>query len=136
MRVVYDLTKPPMNRVVKAEVRCTNCTVPDFEPLNDNQLYKIALTSFMAGGGDGYSMFRDNRTSLILTAFLDSEILTTYIGKLSPISIGIEGRIRFVNSTSMSTPATNSPCVNSASTPNLISSILIVTISIISLLLF
>lgn len=90
----------------------------------------------MANGGDGYSMFRDNRTSLILTAFLDSDVIVTYIGKLSPVTIGIEGRIRFINSTSTPNPPTSGPCVNSASTANLISSLVVVLISIISLLLF
>ncbi|EDV20502.1 5'-nucleotidase [Trichoplax sp. H2] len=135
VRVVYDLSKPPLSRVTKAEVRCTNCTVPVFVPLDDKKFYKMVISSFMANGGDGYTMFRDNRTSLVLTGFLDSDVLVTYFNKLSPISIGIEGRIRFMNETGTSNPPTNQPCINSASVAYLMSNMIILLISIISLLI-
>ena len=60
MIVSYDLSKPPGGRVVKAEVRCTECEVPEFVPLDLEKVYKVVLPSFLVSGGDGYSMIRDN----------------------------------------------------------------------------
>ena len=51
MLVTYDISRKPGDRVVEALVRCTECRVPDYFPLDDDKFYKIVTTSFLAGGG-------------------------------------------------------------------------------------
>lgn len=93
LRLVYDLRKENNNRVVLAEVRCGNCSVPTFEPLSPNKKYSVIINSYMAGGGDGFKMFKDeelvkeNFGDLILDCFIK------YI-KDRNIVIGNEERLR------------------------------------------
>ena len=118
-----------MNRVVDVQVRCSKCNIPSFGPLDDNAEYMMAITSFMANGGDGYYMFRNNRTSIQITGYLDTDVVIAYIKKMSPLNIGLEGRILFVNQSSLSTPHnTASPFgfSNSASTLQIFSHLWIV----------
>ncbi|XP_022100679.1 5'-nucleotidase-like [Acanthaster planci] len=107
MIVSYDLSKPPGRRVVKAEVRCTECEVPEFVPLDPDKVYKIVLPSFLVSGGDGYSMIRDN---VIEHNYgnLDSSVVSEYIEMMTPLTPGLERRILFVDSS-------ENPCKGAAS---------------------
>lgn len=58
VRVVYDLSKEPNNRVQSVSVLCSHCKVPIYEPLLPNQKYGIIITSYVHEGGDGYTMFK------------------------------------------------------------------------------
>ena len=57
----YDLSKEPYNRVVEVLVRCTECNIPEYVPLEDDQIYRLALPSFIASGGDGYDVIEENK---------------------------------------------------------------------------
>lgn len=63
--VSYDLTKPVGSRVLSVEVKCSNCSVPDYEPLQVNKVYKIIIPTYLAGGGDRYRMISENKKSHI-----------------------------------------------------------------------
>ena len=45
MIVTYDLSRPPFDRVVDALVRCADCDVPTYEPLDAGKIYRVALPS-------------------------------------------------------------------------------------------
>lgn len=57
--MVYDLSRKPGDRVVKLDVLCTQCRVPSYEPLQMDKTYKVVLPSFLANGGDGFRMIKD-----------------------------------------------------------------------------
>lgn len=57
--MVYDLTRKPWNRVVQLDVLCTKCRVPTYEPLEMDKVYKVTLPSYLASGGDGFQMIKD-----------------------------------------------------------------------------
>ncbi|KAJ8023878.1 5'-nucleotidase [Holothuria leucospilota] len=97
--VSYDLTKPAGSRVLSVEVKCSNCSVPDYEPLQVNKVYKIIIPTYLAGGGDGYTMISENKKSHI-TGNLDAAALLNYISKHSPVLQGIERRLHIINSSS------------------------------------
>lgn len=59
IQVVYDLSRKPGDRVVKLDVLCTQCRVPSYEPLQMGKTYKVVLPSFLANGGDGFRMIKD-----------------------------------------------------------------------------
>lgn len=58
--VVYDLSKPSGSRVVSLELRCLNCTVPKYEPVNDQAIYNVLMMDFTIKGGDGFEVIRKN----------------------------------------------------------------------------
>ena len=55
--MTYDLKREVYDRVVEVFVRCTECTVPEFLPLEDSKMYKIVMPAYIADGGDGYDFF-------------------------------------------------------------------------------
>ena len=58
--VTYDLSRDVGDRVLDVLVRCTNCTVPEFVPLDKESMYRIATIKFIANGGDGYDVIANN----------------------------------------------------------------------------
>ena len=38
---------------------CTECRVPKYEPLDPERTYTVVTNSYMVGGGDGYSMIKE-----------------------------------------------------------------------------
>ncbi|XP_072041639.1 snake venom 5'-nucleotidase-like isoform X2 [Amphiura filiformis] len=98
IRVTYDISKDPYNgRVVEVLVLCTECRIPEYFPLDDERLYRIAIPSFIASGGDGFGVLRDHARTRAQGG-VDAEILAAYIESFTPIFVGLEGRIKFVDS--------------------------------------
>ncbi|KAH6940415.1 hypothetical protein HPB50_027565 [Hyalomma asiaticum] len=89
IRVEYNLTSIPNNRVKSVHILCTNCTVPVYKPLEDCEIYKVVTTDFVARGGDGFKKARNVTDS----GPLDLDVLRDYIIKMSPLKTPVEGRI-------------------------------------------
>ncbi|KAH3736665.1 hypothetical protein DPMN_043238 [Dreissena polymorpha] len=104
--VTYDLSRPPGQRVVSLEMRCLNCTVPAYEPLNDDLIYSILMVDFTIKGGDGFSMISDNLVEQKTINSLDVDVFKTYLAKHTPVYADTEGRIKFVTSN----PANTTNC--------------------------
>ena len=60
IKVTFDLNKPEMELVSSVAVKCAECNVPQYEPLDLEKWYRIALCSFLVTGGDGYTVIADN----------------------------------------------------------------------------
>jgi hypothetical protein len=58
--VTFDLTQPINERVKSVYVRCADCDVPQYEELVDDKWYQVALCSFLATGGDAYTIIAKN----------------------------------------------------------------------------
>ena len=58
--MTYDISREPNDRVVDVLVRCTECSVPEYLPLDFDQVYKIVLPSYIADGGDGYDVIEEH----------------------------------------------------------------------------
>ncbi|XP_078001428.1 snake venom 5'-nucleotidase-like [Glandiceps talaboti] len=95
--VTYDTSKPIGKRVVKVEVKCTECAVPEYRPLQSNALYKVILPTYVAEGGDDYEMLLSERVSYHIPGDLDTDVLIEYIKRESPITIGLERRITIID---------------------------------------
>lgn len=94
IKVTYDLRKPVGQRVVKAEARCWACDIPSYSKINEKDIYKVIMPSFVAIGGDGYWMLQG-----LPTKALDYNELTCtqyYVARHSPIYPEIEGRITLI----------------------------------------
>lgn len=95
IKVTFDLNKPVMERVSSVAVRCAECDVPQYEPLDLEKWYRVALCSFLVTGGDGYEVIVDNARNHV-TGRLDYEVLVDYISKYSPLTTGIEDNIQII----------------------------------------
>lgn len=60
-RVVYDLHKESSERLQSVEVLCSNCNIPSFQPLDDEQTYGVIIEEYIYKGiykGEpGFTMF-------------------------------------------------------------------------------
>lgn len=105
-------------------------TTIEFEYLKNPKLdfeqavYEVAVSSYLAGGGDGYALLKGNIIEHTLTGIntliaihfglsisdlhwivagmLDADTIISYMGKMTPITVGLERRIVFVNGTFIS----------------------------------
>uniref|UniRef100_A0A2A4K740 Protein 5NUC n=1 Tax=Heliothis virescens TaxID=7102 RepID=A0A2A4K740_HELVI len=95
MEVAYDLAKPVGTRVVKARAICSNYGFYELQDVKDNYEYQVMMPTFLADGGDGYSMFANLPREKLLYNELDSMI--HYMKKYSPVNTQIDGRIKILN---------------------------------------
>lgn len=96
-RVVYDLSKKPGSRVVSVVLRCGDCKVPKYKPLNKTATYSVLLPTFLVNGGDGYSMFQHDLISSEQIDINDEESFVEYLQARSPVYPEIEDRIVLLN---------------------------------------
>ncbi|KAL4668292.1 5'-nucleotidase [Rhinopithecus roxellana] len=94
IHVVYDLSRKPGDRVVKLDVLCTKCRVPSYDPLKMDEIYKVILPNFLANGGDGFQMIKDELLRHD-SGDQDINVVSTYISKMKVIYPAVEGRIKF-----------------------------------------
>ncbi|XP_046636634.1 snake venom 5'-nucleotidase-like isoform X3 [Daphnia pulicaria] len=97
INVVYDVSRPKGDRVVQLLARCNNCRMPVYLPVEPEEVYDVAMSSYLAGGGDGYKLLKGNIIEHTLTGMLDADTIITYMAKMSPIVAGLDRRISFVN---------------------------------------
>ncbi|GLV32897.1 uncharacterized protein CBL_20048 [Carabus blaptoides fortunei] len=95
LRVVFDLNQPVGSRVVDLKVKCRLCDIPQFEDYKPEEYYRVTLNSFLAKGGDGYSVIKDNLQNREIGP-VDIELFEGYVKKMSPITQGLDGRMKFV----------------------------------------
>ncbi|CAH1233390.1 NT5E [Branchiostoma lanceolatum] len=116
--VTYDISKPVGQRVVSLEARCSECAIPQYEPVERGRRYKLLINAFMADGGDGYSMLPANVTDADREeiGYLDSEMLLDYLADASPITTGLERRITILNGTAPN-PTPPNPMTPNPTTP-------------------
>ena len=89
LRLVYDAKRPPDARLVSVTVGT--------QPLNDTKTYTVAMSRYMAEGGDGYAMFKDvpplnkPETAPKTTDVLRAAIVGAKAQTIAPV---LDGRIK------------------------------------------
>lgn len=94
----FDPSRPPGERIVSVRIHPT-AEHPDGEPLRLDQVYRVALSDFIAMGGDDYTMFANSPVffgSLTEGGSYLRDIVVNYIEVHSPIKSEIEGRIQII----------------------------------------
>ncbi|XP_040921150.1 5'-nucleotidase [Toxotes jaculatrix] len=97
--VEFDLTKPPGHRVKSLSILCTKCRVPHYEPVQDEEVYKVVLPSYLVKGGDGFSMIKDEKLKHN-SGDLDISVVSNYITQRKNVYPSVEGRIKIYSSAS------------------------------------
>ncbi|KAJ8948435.1 hypothetical protein NQ318_007958 [Aromia moschata] len=94
LKVVYDMSKAPMSRVVSVKARCGNCSVPSYEDVDPSKNYSIVTTSFLAvDGGDGHYILTEHSFDRVTEDLSDIDTVVWYFNKYSPIYPEVQGRI-------------------------------------------
>ncbi|XP_053966570.1 protein 5NUC-like [Anastrepha ludens] len=106
-RVTYDYRNEEGNRVTAVEVRCAECDVPDYEPLDDSKEYSIITTEFLKDGGDNHDLI-ENGTVPISMKWYDQEAVVEYLKHRDFIYPELEGRIVIIESSNSGTTAVRS----------------------------
>jgi len=86
--VKVNKNKPPMNRVVEV--------LYNGEPIELDKIYTVAVSDFMANGGDGYTSFLNAKSSVWATGNWWRDDFVEYVKKHSPLNPQVEGRIVYV----------------------------------------
>jgi 5'-nucleotidase len=127
MRVEYDLSKPSGSRVASIYIRDTDNPQGGMAPIKNEQVYRIGMPSFIANGGSRFSSMENfalkNSTGqstsfvifcnhklnfqLISAGVRDEIVLREYIKKLTPLTYGNEGRVKFISNTDNPTVCPN-----------------------------
>ena len=63
--------------------------------LEDEEVYSVVMTDYLAGGGDGFNVIKDKKDRQ-LQGPLDTDIFKEYMKVKQPIETTVEGRIRIV----------------------------------------
>lgn len=100
MTYTFDAGKPAGSRIVSATAKGA--------PIDPKGSYVLATNDFMAAGGDGYTMFADNKIEGEYPAL--DEILAAYIGKNPNVAPVTDGRVKVVG-TPAPAPAAPAPAV-------------------------
>ncbi|CAH2054222.1 unnamed protein product, partial [Iphiclides podalirius] len=93
IRPTFDGSRPAGSRVTNVTVRCIDCDVPRYEPLQFEKYYKVVSQNFIGNGGGGFNMIADNRRNVEAIG-VDYDVLMRYVEKQSPVFSDVDGRIR------------------------------------------
>lgn len=93
---MIDYSRAEGDRVSGVKIRCNACAEPEYEDLELEKTYRLIMPSYLAGGGDGFTMLRDNFQN-VKTGQLEKVIYEKYITETSPINQTVEERITIVD---------------------------------------
>jgi|GEM_PF-777976 len=88
LKFTWNPAQPANSRVTQVEVKTAN----DYQPIDSDAKYLVATNNYMAGGGDGYVVFKQ-ASRVYDTGIVDYEVFKEYLEKHSPVNPRVEGRI-------------------------------------------
>lgn len=93
-QLTFNTTKPVGQRLQAIQIRVNQ--LGDYENINRHRLYTIIVPSFIASGGDGFTMIQTQKQNHRV-GLLDIDIVEKFIARNSPISFEADGRIVMLN---------------------------------------
>ncbi|MFA4877362.1 MAG: bifunctional metallophosphatase/5'-nucleotidase [Methanoregula sp.] len=88
LEYTYNAAKPDGSRVTEVKINKS--------PLDPKAIYTASMVDYLAGGGDGYTTFKQGKN--IIYGPVDIDALTSYTGSLpQPMNATIDGRIRRIS---------------------------------------
>ncbi|XP_055954715.1 snake venom 5'-nucleotidase [Patella vulgata] len=134
LKVVFNMNNTENNRVVSVQVKCTKCVIPRFVDLEMEEIYKVVLPSYIVLGGDGHTHIKNNVIRRHIIGDLDTDVLIEYIRSVSPVAVGLEDRITFVENNQSSCLSPSS--LSSITTPLTCTFLLILILCLTSVTLY
>ncbi|GBP39354.1 Apyrase [Eumeta japonica] len=96
LRVVFNASAPAGSRVASARVRCIDCDVPRYEPLQLDATYRIVSQNYIGDGGGGYTMLDEHRTNVRVLSDPDYVVLQHYLRFQDIVTQDLDGRIQII----------------------------------------
>ena len=91
IKYVFDSNRPAGERLVSVDIADS---AGNFQPLEHNASYRIALSRFLLRGGDGYTLFSEQGRDIFNDGMELSDITCNYIRNNSPLASSLDGRIK------------------------------------------
>ncbi|XP_013184145.2 apyrase [Amyelois transitella] len=95
MRVVYNASLPVGSRVTSLGIRCIDCDVPRYLPIDTSATYRVVTQNYIGDGGGGYTMLSENRENM-LNLEVDYVYLQQYMRRQRTVIKDLDGRIQIV----------------------------------------
>jgi 5'-nucleotidase len=90
LRYVYDMGKPVGSRIVSVQIADASGRFSSIHPKAD---YRIAISDFLARGGDGFTVFSQKGRDVEGDGLALSELVARWITAKSPVKLALDGRI-------------------------------------------
>ncbi|GGJ45998.1 bifunctional metallophosphatase/5'-nucleotidase [Deinococcus roseus] len=94
MRYSFDPTKAVGSRILSAEVKQPDGT---FKPLDLNATYHTVTNSFVAAGGDNFTVLKNAKGFRLDTYLTDYVVVNDYFAFVKSANPQVEGRVTIVN---------------------------------------
>ena len=82
--MTLDLRRPKGQRVIDLMVRCSRCKYPRYNPINMDEIYKVATVNYLLNGGDGHKILKEHKKNTQPGQFLRNRCIN--IGNLTFIT--------------------------------------------------
>nr|XP_022917065.1 protein 5NUC-like [Onthophagus taurus] len=93
LKIMFDFENRFGQRVKLVKVRCAECDIPEYFPLDLEKRYKVIITSYLLKGGSGFAIIRDVVWNPISVEARDNEVTIKYLEKSSYVNPEIGGRL-------------------------------------------
>ena len=91
VRVEYDMSREVGDRVTRLRVKCSDCSYPVYEAVDNGKFYTIITTDYLASGGDGFDML--SKCEKMDFGEEPVDILQLYLMNVDTVTTGVEDRI-------------------------------------------
>lgn len=89
LKYTFDASKEVGSRVTEVLV--------DDKPIEMDKVYKVVSNDFLTGGGDNFTMLKDETTETLKTKLYLRDVFVEYLMKVKTVSPELEGRITVIN---------------------------------------
>lgn len=90
LRYAFDPAREAGSRLVSAQARGAD---GKFAPVDPAATYRVAVSDYLARGGDGYTMFKERARNVVLDGRTMDEMVTAYFAAHSPVKMELDGRV-------------------------------------------
>lgn len=92
----FNPSFPVGQRLISAQIKDANGTLSDINP---NAVYSVCTNSFVAQGGDGYTMIPPNAFNVMPFGPIISTTVIDYVNYFKTVNVSVDGRIKMTNLT-------------------------------------
>ena len=89
LEYVFDASREVGNRIQSVTI--------NGKPIDLEKTYRVAANDFLTGGGDMFTMLRDDATVVLTTKFYLRDALLEYLTAVESVAPQTEGRITIIN---------------------------------------
>jgi 5'-nucleotidase len=90
IRYVFDPSREAGSRLISAQIRGAD---GKFAAVDPAATYRVAISDYLARGGDGYTMLKDRAKNVALDGRTMDEMVTAYLSAHSPLTLELDGRV-------------------------------------------